>query len=111
MNARSPNPRRTTASNRRSTTSDAIDVEKGTLGTSRVRAYARATSPARAGRTLLIIIPIAVARHSGPNGMPGATGSRITFHRSARMGKMIVAANVDQKKSHGSAREIGRAHV
>ena len=39
-----------------------------TLGVSRVIAYARASSPARAGTTFVIMNPIAVGRHSTPNG-------------------------------------------
>src|SRR5262245_36076974 len=73
----------TIASNTRSTTSDASEVENEIWGTSRVRANARAGSPARAGATLFTIMPIAVDRQSGPNGSFGATGSRIVRHRRA----------------------------
>ena len=40
---------------------------------------------------MFIIIPMAVPRHSGPNGMCPANGSRIVRHRRARSGKMHVA--------------------
>jgi hypothetical protein len=80
------------ASSRRSTTSEASDAVKGTCGADRDSAKARATSPTRAGTTLLIIIPIAVARHSFPYGSFGATGSRIGRQRIARSGKVPVAS-------------------
>src|SRR2546428_10081748 len=82
---------RTTASNTRSTASDATAATNPTRGVSRVSANARATSPARAGRTLLTIMPTAVARQSSMNGNRGATGSRITRQRIARNGKVDVA--------------------
>src|SRR5437016_1536235 len=82
---------RTTASNTRSTASDATAATNPTRGVSRVSANARATSPARAGRTLLTIMPTAVARQSSMNGNRGATGSRITRQRIARNGKIDVA--------------------
>jgi hypothetical protein len=65
------------ASNTRSITSDANAAVKGTRGVSRASAYARATSPARAGTVLLIIMPMAMARQSMPNGNAGASGSRM----------------------------------
>ena len=90
------------ASNKRSTASDASAVANGT-GASFVSAYARAISPARAGTTLLTIIPMAVARQSGPKGIFAATGSRIACHRSARRAKIAVAQNVAPAKRSGSA--------
>jgi hypothetical protein len=65
-----------------------------------VSAYARASSPARAGATLLTIMPMAVPRQSGPKGSVPATGSRMVRHRRARSGKMSVAAVVDASQSH-----------
>jgi hypothetical protein len=81
-------------------------VEKGTRGTSRDSAYGRASSPARAGKTLLTIIPIAVERQSGPNGMFGSTGSRMVRHRRARSGKIPVAAIAERTSSQMFARRI-----
>ena len=96
------------ASNSRSTASEASDVEKG-IGTSLVSAYALAISPARAGTTLFTIIPMAVARHSGPKGSLPATGSRIVIQRRARSAKITVAQKIPAAKSAGSARESVRA--
>src|SRR6185437_15921378 len=67
----------TNASNTRSTASDAMADEKPTRGVSCVSAYARASSPARAGTTLFTIMPMAVARHKMPNGRSGDTDARI----------------------------------
>ena len=80
----------TMASKIRSTASEPSAVVRATRGTSRVIENARANSPARSGKTLFIIMPIAVLRHRGPNGMRPATGSRIVRHRRARSGKMQV---------------------
>src|SRR5262249_23433536 len=89
----------TTASNTRSTTSDASDSGKLIVGISRVSAYARANSPARAGNTLFTMIPIAVERHSGPKGNFGAIGSRIVRHRRARSGKIRVATTAESRSN------------
>jgi hypothetical protein len=94
----------TTASNSRSTAREAKAAGKGTAGVDRDRAYARANSPARAGTTLLIIIPIAVALHNREKGIPGAMGSRIGRQRSARSGKMQVAAMADRSSRPRLAR-------
>ena len=51
----------------RSTASEAIDVANGT-SVCRVSAYARTISPARAGKMLFAIIPIAVDRQRAPKG-------------------------------------------
>jgi hypothetical protein len=87
------------ASNTRSTASDAKAAGSETRGTSRVSAYARASSPARAGAMLLTIMPIAVDRQSGPYGSPAATGSRMVRQRRARSGKISVAATVEASHS------------
>lgn len=89
----------TSASNTRSTATEATAAGSGTLGVSRVNAYARTNSPTRAGTRLLIITPMAVARHKGPNGSFAATGSKIGRHRRARMGITAVAAADDTTKS------------
>src|SRR5437763_14757373 len=88
-----------TASKARSTASDANAVENGTRSTSRESAYARAGSPARAGATLLTIIPIAVARQSGPKGRFGSTGSRIVCQRRARSGNVPGDAIAESNRS------------
>ena len=85
----------TSPSKSRSTAIDAIAAANVTCGVSRVIAYARASSPARAGTTLVTMKPIAVGRHSTPNGRFGATGSRIGFHRRARSGNTAVAVADD----------------
>src|SRR5436853_279390 len=56
--------------------------------------------------TLLTIIPIAVARQSGPNGRFGSTGSRMVRQRRARRGKMPVAATAESNSSQKFARRI-----
>src|SRR5262249_8523776 len=91
------NSRNTTiASNTRSTTSDASDMGKVIVGSSRVSAYARANSPARAGNTLFTIVPMAVGRHNGPNGSLGEIGSRMVRQRRALSGNIIVATTADR---------------
>ena len=102
-------PKITIASNSRSTTSDASDAVNGTSGADRESAKARASSPTRAGTTLLIIIPIAVARHSCPNGRFGATGSRIGRQRIARSGNTPVARIAARTmQPHVRAAHVGR---
>jgi hypothetical protein len=88
----------TTPSKRRSTAIDAKDAAMVTRGSSRVSENARASSPARAGITLLTIMPMAVDRQSGPNGMFGTTGSRMSRQRRARSGKVSVAVTVAAAK-------------
>src|SRR5690348_2705146 len=67
----------TTASNTRSTTSEAKPAANGT-GASRDKAYGLRISPTRPlGSVLFAMNPIAVARHNGPNGRLGAMGSRM----------------------------------
>ena len=87
------------ASKIRSTASDAKAAEKGTRFVSRESANARASSPARAGSTLLPIIPIAIARHRIPSGSSSATGERMIRQRGARSGK-------DQRAGDARAQEI-----
>ncbi len=84
----------TTPSKSRSTASEAKAPEKRTSWRSRVSAKARANSPARAGTTLLTIIPMAVARHSGPSGRRPTLGASRACQRRARIGKIAVAATV-----------------
>jgi len=84
------------ASRSRSTTSDAREDVKGSAGVERDRANARAISPTRAGTTLLIIMPMAVARHSFPYGIFGTTGSRIGRQRIARSGNVPVARTAER---------------
>ena len=54
---------------------------------------------------LFTIIPIAVARQSGPNGSFPATGSRIVRHLRARRAKIAVAQKIAAVNSSGSACE------
>src|SRR4051812_20572280 len=98
----------TIASNKRSTASEASEVANGTE-VSRVNANARAISPARAGTTLFTIMPIVVARHSGPKASLPATGSRIVRQRRARSAKIAVAQKVAAEKSHKLAWESREA--
>src|SRR5688572_17487353 len=92
-----------TASNTRSTTSDAKAAENGTV-VSRDRMYGRTISPARpVGRRLFAMKPMAVARQSAPYGSFGAMGSRIGRHRAARSGNISVAVTTDRRTRSGSA--------
>src|SRR5689334_2476196 len=98
----------TIASNKRSTASEASEAANGTE-VSRVSAKARAISPARAGTTLFTIIPMVVARHSGPKESLPATGSRIVRQRRARSAKIAVAQKVAAAKSQRFAWESREA--
>src|SRR5579863_1092190 len=89
----------TSPSKSRSTAMEAIAAAKDTFGVSRVSAYARASSPARAGTTFVIMNPMAVGRHSTPKGRSGAMGSRIGFQRLARNGNTAVAVADDAAHS------------
>src|SRR4051812_25436280 len=90
-------------SSTRSTTTDAIPVENGTVGSSCARAIGRAISPARPGMTFVAICPMMHACQSEENrsgGAPGAGGGRITRHRAARSAKIAVAAALDASRNH-----------
>jgi hypothetical protein len=54
---------------------------------------------------LFTIIPIVVARQSGPRGTRAATGARIVCHLIARSAKIAVAQKIAPAKSTGSACE------
>src|SRR5205814_5159141 len=79
-------------SNTRSTPTDARAVEKRT-GSCRDATYARANSPARTGRRLFAMKPIAVACHSGRSGYaPPPRSRRMSCQRSVRIGNVRVAS-------------------
>src|SRR5437870_9790733 len=91
-------------SNTRSTPTDARAVEKRT-GSCRDATYARANSPARTGRRLFAMKPIAVACHRGRRGYaPPPTPRRMSRQRTVRIGNVRVASATVARMSPRLAR-------
>ena len=80
----------------RSTTNVVAAVMNGTP-VNRVAAYARATSPARAGRRLLAMKPMAVACQRGTKGNFAPSSCRIYCHRMVRRGNTRVAVTTQPR--------------